>query len=240
MGLASEEERTEFEMLCTQYPELVEARIQFEQVLETRAMENAVALPAGSKEKIWTTLQTSASNTSKIITMEPTTTRKSPGLRWVAAAAILLLLAATYFAYNFYNKNQKLETSSVNLQSQLDSTKNLLELLVKGQNTTVVNMVATEKAPPSSASIYWDSASNNVWLVVKNMPKLPSDKQYQLWAFIDGKPTDLGLFDVKEENFILRMKGAKNAEAFAITIEKRGNTGGPTVEELQSMGKPKL
>jgi len=73
------------------------------------------------------------------------------------------------------------------------------------------------------------------------MPKLPSDKQYQLWALIGSSPVDLGLFDLPESNnVILKMKNTQKADAFAITIENRGNTGGPDLGQLQSMGKAKL
>jgi anti-sigma-K factor RskA len=72
------------------------------------------------------------------------------------------------------------------------------------------------------------------------MPKLASDKQYQLWALIDGKPTDLGLFDGGKDKVILKMNNTQKADAFAITIENRGNTGGPNLQQLQSMGKAKL
>ena len=108
-------------------------------------------------------------------------------------------------------------------------------------NVMVINMVGTQKAAPGSASVYWDSTSANVYLVVKNMPKLPSDKQYQLWALIDKKPLDLGLFDPPQPNgVILKMKNTQKADAFAITIENRGNAGGPNLERLQAMGKAKL
>jgi len=39
---------------------------------------------------------------------------------------------------------------------------------------------------------------------------------------------------------MLKMNNTQKADAFAITIENRGNTGGPNLEELQTMGKPKL
>jgi anti-sigma-K factor RskA len=119
--------------------------------------------------------------------------------------------------------------------------------MISDPNVAVVSLKGTEKAPKSAANIYWDSTSANVYLVVKNMPKLPSEKQYQLWAIINGQdgqlqPTSLGLFDIGEDGkIILKMDtGAKRADAFAITIENRGNTGGPTLEELQAMGKPSL
>jgi len=112
-------------------------------------------------------------------------------------------------------------------------------------DVTVVNLVGTTPAK-AQANIYWDSTSADVYMVVKNMPKLPSGKQYQLWSIINGpggqlQPNSLGLFDVGDDKkVILKMSNVKKADAFAITIEDKGNTGGPTLEQLQSMGKTKL
>lgn len=244
LGLASEQERIEFEQLCMRYPELVEARTNFELLLEKGAMENAVTPPVNSKEKIWSVIQqTPASNTSKIITMEPSSNRKSSGMRWVAAASILLAVAAGYFSFDIYNKNKQLEADRVALESskkeieaKLDSANTILNGMA-GPVTLVTMKSMTPAAP--SANIYWDSTSANVYLVVKNMPKLASDKQYQLWSLLDGKPTSIGLFDGDKEKIFFRMgDSAKKANAFAITIETRGNTGGPDLKQLQSMGTP--
>jgi anti-sigma-K factor RskA len=246
LGLASAEERIEFEQMCAQYPELVEARNNFELAIEEQARKNASSPPADVKEKIWAAIKkTSLSNTPKIITMEPTT-RRSSGWSWIAAASIILLLVAGYFAFTFYNQTKELKNSNDELKARVNNTDSILNKMVEEQkimsdpNVTVVSMVGTQKGSPSSANIYWDSTSANVYLVVKNMPKLASDKQYQLWALIDGKPTDLGLFDGGKDKVILKMNNTQKADAFAITIENRGNTGGPNLQQLQSMGKAKL
>ncbi|KAK6021841.1 hypothetical protein OSTOST_12480 [Ostertagia ostertagi] len=169
-------------------------------------------------------------------------------MRWVAAASIVLLLAVGYFSLNIYNQNKELEASRKQLEDakkDIEAKLNKADSILNGMtgpNVTVVNMTAMTPAAPS-ANIYWDSASSNVYLVVKNMPKLASDKQYQLWSLIDSnglKPTSLGLFDGGQEKVILRMSNAQKADAFAITIENRGNTGGPDLKQLQTMGKTKL
>ena len=177
--------------------------------------------------------------------MEPTSTRKTSGSRWVAAASIILLIAAGYFAYDFYNQNKELKTTTKDLQSKLAAADSILQEqnILKDPNVKVVNMVGlTPQAP--SANIYWDTTSANVYLVIKNIPKLAaSDKQYQLWSLIDSnglKPTSLGLFNGGQEKVILKMNNAQKADAFAITIEQRGNTGGPDLKQLQNMGKTKL
>jgi anti-sigma-K factor RskA len=245
LGLASEQERIEFEQLCAQYPELVEARTNFELLLEKQAMENAEAPPVNSKDKIWSVIQQArALNTSKIITMESTTTHRSSGMRWLAAASIILLIGASYFAYNFYKQSEDLKTAKKDLESKLSAADSILEQqkIINDPGVKVVNMTSLTPSAPS-ANIYWDTTSSNVYLLVKNMPKLASGKQYQLWSLIDSnglKPTSLGLFDGGKEKIILKMNGVQKADAFAITIENEGNTGGPDLKQLQNMGKTKL
>jgi anti-sigma-K factor RskA len=240
LGLASQEERAEFEQLCFQYPELAEARNNFELAIEQKARQGKITPPLGMKDKIWSAVQQSPSpNTPKIMTMESTSTRRSSGLRWVAAASIILLFLTGYLAYDLYNKNKELKSSNKDLKAQIDQMAEGQKLM-HDPNTTVVNLVGL-KGSPSSANIYWDSTSPNVYLIIKNMPLLPTNKQYQLWALIDNKPVDLGLFDAPTDNkVILKMKNIQKADAFAITVENRGNTGGPTLDQLKALGRTRI
>jgi Anti-sigma-K factor rskA, C-terminal len=248
LGLASEAEALEFENLCAQYPELATARNTFEIALEKQCFVDVVSPPLSVKEEFLKMLEQNPSiNKTKITTMESSNAsgRNTSALRWIAAASILLLLASGYFAYNFYDKNQNLQSEldkSKDDQAKLDERLKKMEdeqKMMSDPNVAVINLVGTQKAPKSSVNVYWDSTSSNVYLVVKNMPQLPSDKQYQLWALINGQPKDLGLFD-ESGKVILKMKNTQKADAFAITIEKRGHTGGPTLEDLQAMGKTGL
>jgi anti-sigma-K factor RskA len=258
MGLASEPERAEFERLCSQYPELVAARRKFEERLEGYASENAVPPPPEVKVKVLEAIgnparmETSSIPPPKIITMrnekeqpqEKEPVRSSLLLRFVAAASVLLLVGVGYLYYQTRQENKDLTDTNDRLKTSLDTTRTVLQRIVdeqkdvvKNPNVTVVNMVGTQVAPKSSANIYWDSASSNVYLVVKNMPKLPSDQQYQLWALIDNKPKDLGVFDATDDKVILKMKNTQKAQAFAITIEQKGGSPSPTLQKMQSIGK---
>ncbi len=186
----------------------------------------------------------------KVVAMRPENEQPEKGtigspfiLRLVAAASIILFLATGYLYYQTRQENQDLAKTNDRLSVSLDTTRNILNRIidetkvVSDPNTMVVNMVGTTVAPKSSANIYWDSASTSVYLVVKNMPKLPTDKQYQLWALIDKEKVDLGVFDATDDKVILKMKNTKKAQAFAITIEKKGGSSSPTLDKLQSMGK---
>ena len=248
MGLASEPERAEFERYCAQYPELVAARRKFEEKLEAYASENAVSPPPEVKVKVLNTINM---ENAKTPTRVPEQTSAQPPvrsmgmLRFVAAAAVLLLVGMGYLYYQAREDNKELTAAKDRLSVSLDTTRNILNRIVEEQkvvsdpNTMVVNMVGTTVAPKSSANIYWDSTSTNVYLIVKNMPKLPSDQQYQLWALIDNKqpPKDLGVFDATDDKVILKMKNTQKAQAFAITIEKKGGSPSPTLQKMQSLGK---
>ena len=247
LGLLTAQERFEFEKYCESYPELKAARESFELAVEKLARENALPPPSDIKEKIWNAIENkSESNNATVINMEASTNR-TRSFGWLAAASIILFLVTGYLAYNFYTQNKELRNSNAELEKKINRTDSMMNNIMAQQkaindpNVTVVNMVGTQKAVPGSASVYWDSTSSNVFLIVKNMPRLPSEKQYQLWALIDGKPVDLGLFDAHEPNVILKMKNTQKADAFAITIENRGDTDGqPNLEQMQSMGKTRL
>jgi len=250
LGLASDHERAEFENLCARFPELLTARNDFELLLENQALNSASHAPESSRERFADFLkEQGAEHKAPVVSFQTRSNagRRSAGFSWLAAASVFFVLVTGYFAYRYYNetlhlKAELLETREA--QAGLDDRIKSLEeheKMMKDPNVAVVSLTPMQKKSPASADIYWDSTSSNVFLVVKNMPKLPTDKQYQLWALIDGKPKDLGLFDVQNDNKVmLKMNSTQKADAFAITIENRGNTGGPTLEQLQTMGKTKL
>jgi anti-sigma-K factor RskA len=104
---------------------------------------------------------------------------------------------------------------------------------------TVIKMPSVPTSPnlTSLTTVYWDSRSKDVYLLVNNLPQATTDKQYQLWALVDGKPVDAGVFDIKEGLSFVKMKNIPRAQAFAITLEKRGGSATPTMQEMYVLGK---
>jgi cell division protein YceG involved in septum cleavage len=175
--------------------------------------------------------------------MEKPTPAKTSSLRNVTIVLLLVLVICLVFLYKLYSQNEALKQGNTELQAKYSSSDSLLNKIAEEQkiiadtSTVVVNLAGTKTAPHSNASVYWDSTQASVYLVVKNMPQLPSDAQYQLWALIDGKPADLGVFDTPKDKVLLKMKDTKKADAFAITIEKKGGSVSPTLEKMQTYGK---
>ena len=103
LGLLSPEESLEFEQLCARYPELVAARNDFEIALEKRLFSETVAPVTTLKSRIMDSIRQDASvNQAQVVTMEDRErSRGFSPMKWVAAAAVVLLLVSAYFAYDF-------------------------------------------------------------------------------------------------------------------------------------------
>ena len=78
----------------------------------------------------------------------------------------------------------------------------------------------------SLATVYWDTRSKDVYLMVNNLPQPETGKQYQLWAIVDNKPVDAGMLDMAKGHIMVKMKNIPRAQLFAITLEQAG--GSPT------------
>ena len=92
--------------------------------------------------------------------------------------------------------------------------------------------------PQAFATIYWNTSKKEVYINASQLQALAENEQYQLWAIVDGKPVDAGVFATEEvQKGIVKMKDAANVQAFAITIEKKGGSLAPTLEKMVLMGE---
>jgi anti-sigma-K factor RskA len=254
LGLASVEEAAEFERLCAAHQEVRIARDAFEQTLESQALSQAIDPPANLKSKIFAEIEIEKDRGPKYARHR---TAQKPAIqagwiRYIAAASIVLLLGSTLLNFYFLSQYKKYiakyddllsvqnQTASANqnLQTKLQDFQQALDLM-KSPAMDIVKMahVPTSPDPNSLATVYWDTLSRDVYLLVNSLPEPGRDMQYQLWAVVDGKPVDAGIFEVKQGLSFVKMKKIPQAQAFAITLEKRGGSQSPTMEAMYVMGK---
>ena len=147
--------------------------------------------------------------------------------RYAAAACLVLLAGSIYLNISLSNKNKTLQSDYNTTIAELSDVKKDIQVLTQNPNVKMATMNGLEISPKSYATVYWDTTSHDVYLLANNLPIPASDKQYQLWAIFDGKPVDLGVFDMKKEKLLIQAKNARGAEAFAITLEKKGGSSTP-------------
>jgi anti-sigma-K factor RskA len=158
-----------------------------------------------------------------------------------------LLAGSVYWAVTTNKKYQDLQVTNNKLEQDLNQTKENYALLQADKEMLTkpgMKMVAlkgTQVAPHAYTTVYWDTtgATKDVYLLINNLPQPVSDKQYQLWALLDGKPIDLGVVDyeISKKKLLVKAQNVQNAQAFAITLENKGGSPTPSLDKMYVMGQ---
>ena len=134
---------------------------------------------------------------------------------------------------------QKFATEASYLKESNDDLQKISEM-AEDPDWKRVKLAGTKMDPKAKMVVYWHVSGQHV-MVDKSKMSLPAndaDHQYQLWALVNGKPVDLGVFDMKADSshVLLDMKEITGAQAFAVTLEKRGGSASPTMDQMIVMG----
>lgn len=174
-------------------------------------------------------------------------------LRFALAACIALLLISVFALYSAHSKldvaNQQIASLSSDREKFAatvsyikNENKDLQEIAAMSSDPTwtSIKLAGTKISPQANMIVYWHKSGKHV--VVDNskmaLPENDTNHQYQLWAIVNGKPVDLGVFDAQTRpgKLLLDMKEVGNAQAFAVTLEKRGGSINPTMEKMVVIG----
>lgn len=260
LGIATDDEVREIEQLKTQYPELLIAIQEQEALLGQYAQAHAVAPPPHLKQNIWKAIQ-EKTQTSNVINHSNNDEPKNFSLnkggaaesgwrQYAMAASVALLIASAAGNAWMMSENKKMESDMASMNNAMQelsaeakaansSAQKANEALavLSLPNLKKINLAGVGTHTEHSAMLYWDAATGNVFLDLKSMPKAPEGKQYQLWAIVDGKPVDAGMYDEHDDAMMERMKTIPKAEMFAVTIEKMGGSPSPTLDQMVVAGK---
>lgn len=256
LGMASEEEVRELMLLCEQYPPIKEALLSVQADMEQYATLYSATPPPGMKEQIWDALQENENVASRtpaeariennIVAFKESNNRSGFG-RMIAVAASILFVISAGLNFFFWNKTQHTEqelalikteqqqmvASNKAYQEKLEHTNDML--LNPAMKTMVLAGVGNHAG--TNAMLLWDTDSKEVYLSLKDMPPPPAGKQYQLWAIVDGKPVDAGIYALDSKEDMQKMKVIPSAQMFAITIENQGGSPTPTLDQMVVAGK---
>ena len=244
IGDLSDSERLEVEKNIAQHTELRHELAAIEETNENIFQQLAIAPHARIREKLFSQLKKSLE-----VKTVPLASRSSDFWRYATAASIAFAFLSSYLAFNYWNKWRQSETTLANLitqNQQIAKDYNVVnqrleqiesDFKVTGNPDFIrVVMKGNTNAPQALAAVYWNSSSKEVYLNIQNLKILSREKQYQLWAIIDGTPVDCGIFDAQLSG-LLKMKNAnKNPTTFAVTIEPRGGKASPSLETMQVAG----
>lgn len=184
------------------------------------------------------------SNDAPVVTMQ---TKR--GRSFLSAASIIGLVVSVGFVFYLVSQNNKHKEEIAQLNQQVNTLNTDLSTqqqdltafsqtlqLMQSSDYRKIKLTDPKDDTKYLAQVMWNPVTKEVYLSDVSLPETPSDKQYQLWAIVDGKPVDAGLLtDVKLK--AQKMKGFEKAEMFAITLENKGGSPTPTLEAMYAAGK---
>ncbi|HMG15835.1 MAG TPA: anti-sigma factor, partial [Saprospiraceae bacterium] len=238
-GALTERENREVETMARQYPEVKKEIDSIHNALNQYANKFAANPSPGLKEKIL----------NQITDKSPLSANLKPASVKSNSLLYFGLIAATVVAIFFYYKwstssinTNHLNTENINLAKEnldlitsLNGCHEQMDILLS-KDTKLVPLGGLPISPTSKVFVYWNSVNKNTYINVSNLPSPPADKQYQLWALAGGKPIDAGVFEANTGT-LQNLKKIESAEAFAVTLEKKGGSTSPTMDQMYVMGK---
>ena len=238
-------EQAEVEKLRLEYPEVNSEILKIESSMQEFAFTQAKTPPARLKANILNrinNLQTQEIHKTQSPELEPEAQnpsslvpRPSSFPLWVVAASVALAIAAGAWGLN---QSSAAKANASSLTSCQEENQTLIHQLKAFRDPAFKKVVLPAKDTKQTYAVvaYWNPQTQALAIDASLMPPvLNKDKQYQLWAIVGGKPVDAGVFDPSQA--IIEMKSINNASAFAVTVEKRGGSPTPTMEEMKVIGK---
>jgi anti-sigma-K factor RskA len=228
LGTTSEEESAQVERYIIMYPEVRKSYEELQENLEIFARLYAIKSPEGLKSKILHRIRT-----------QDTGRRKVRRFAIAASVAAFIFAGSSYFFWD-QNMNLKNENSIVNnrilnleadMKQQLEDVRNQF-IVLNNPQTKKFYVNGNNKAKDLKAVAYVNPVKKLSYINVRNLPQLPEDKCYQMWAEVNGEMVNLGIIKkIEDKDRLLALPYGENAISY-ITIERQGGNTSPTVQNI--------
>lgn len=94
----------------------------------------------------------------------------------------------------------------------------------------VSQLSGTDAAPTAGASLVQAPENSKDFLLVRNLPRLPAGREYQVWSITDEVPVSAGTFvSADGSNQLITLSADfSNADVIGVSIEPLGGSVAPT------------
>ncbi len=248
LGTTSVEENELVHDLCIKHPSLTNEIELIEIALINYSSQDVAPINKEIKNKISDKIFSGTNTEAKIIPL--TINDKSIRVYKLSiAASIVFVITSIIYVFSIQTKVNKLHgelsktmAATTNLEQQLSSQQTALIVatsklqILSDPKIKTVGLKGMNSLASISALIHWNTESDAVYFNASKLPATATDKQYQLWAIVDGKPVDIGVIDLLNDSTFQKMRSVKGAQSFAVTIEKTGGSNSPTMDTMCLLG----
>ena len=258
LGDISREEKLQVETMAAKHPAIKAELDEIERSMELYAEHNAVEPSENLRSRVLNSILTNFGDDRNFDTKTETAKdniialpapKTSNFYKYAFAASVALLIASSIALMNLSNKLRESTNRLAVLQADKQHFANRVNFIegelgiMRDTSYKFLKLNATPHAPAGTAvTIAWSPTKKKVMIDMASVKMPVNDKahQYQLWAIVAGKPVDLGVFDANPDSTDMReMKtiAAVKTDAFAVTLEPRGGSINPTMDQMMVLGK---
>jgi anti-sigma-K factor RskA len=219
--------------------------------------------PAHLKEKILRTVSAEQSpkrglereRTPASVRALPQRTFRQSMVRSLAWAAVFLLFAVGYGYWNQQKRLGLLLAERAELQRQIsEQQKNIealqyrialhveLEKTLQRPKRLVIALNATKPGHAATGAALVDRERVRGYFMTDKLPALAANQDYQLWYIGKAGPVDAGVFQVDAQGYgVIEIRNLpqnlSEIQAFAVTLEPKGGSVKPTLEQMVLLGQ---
>lgn len=253
LGDVTPQERLQVEEMALKHPAVKAELDEIERAMEAYAKSNAVEPPDQLRDRVLNSVLTNLAGDrnfderKSVDNVVSLTVHKPLGFyKYALAACLALLLASVIVIISLYNRLQHSNTLLAALQVNNQRFANRVNLMdeqlhvFRDASFRFMTLKGTARAPKAELTVAWSPVKHKVMIDMGTMKMPANDKahQYQLWAIVGKTPVDLGVFDMTADSAAMKeMKSVASASAFAVTLEPRGGSPVPTMNEMMVIGK---
>jgi anti-sigma-K factor RskA len=242
LGLASPKEQSEVERYADEFPEVREELRRLQRTMEDYATAHAVEPPAAVRGRVLDSIKSPEGG------IPPRGTGGSNrGWLWLLSLLLIATIVGLGITWSGLRDSDRafdmLQADYDALQADCDTTRAERALAraqleaLRDVQTTTVQLSGLPIAPESQVTVFWNPGRQETYLDVINLPTPPSDRQYQLWAIVDGNPVDMGVITLDPgQDTLTPVPFVDNPAAFAITLEPLGGSENPTLDQMYVIG----
>jgi hypothetical protein len=234
LGSTTSDENLEVELYISNYPEVEKEYNKLQDSLEIMAKVNAVEAPKFILNNIINAIDT------KPVHSLQNTNSKTPWYS-IAASIALLIFAGTAFLLFQHNKDLIRENQVVvdeifdlrnDIQKNNDKLDDVMRQFMKLNNPETEKYVlrGNDRAKKLKTVAYINAVDKTSMIDVVELPQLPENHTYQMWAELQDRMVNLGILDASSKK-LQSIPYMENALALSITIEpKKGISSMATAE----------
>lgn len=228
LGSTDTAESARVERYIAMYPEVRSTYEELQENLEAYARLHAITPPEGLRERIL-----------RGVRREQAFKRRFMRYGMAASIAAVFLISASVFLWN-QNQNLQQENALVNnkirvleadMKEQLEDVRNQF-IVLNNPQTRKFMVNGNRKARELKAIAYVNPVKKLSYINVKNLPNLPENQDYQMWAEVNGEMVNLGVLrNFSDSDKLLALPYGEKGVSY-ITIEPKGGNTTPSVENI--------